>query len=236
MTKMLNQLTSNQGLSSDDNLLHTLVATIPNPCHIKDAKSGEYILSNGLNAEIYGLSDGHQLIGKTVNEIHSLMGSIWEKTYPCDVSNLDLKAINEEQYVQDNQRVLITHNYHIRIQDMIKIPIHGRNGKIVAILTYSICRNNQYSMEHIYHIHLKNLNKKQSIISMLRYMGIVDYFLNPPTHKELILFITMRQTSNYKLLAKKLGLSIKTIETHICNLRYKVKCNDLYGVLAASIL
>jgi hypothetical protein len=235
MNQILEQLTRYKGLSSSDNFLNSLVEASPNPCHIKDANSGEYIFSNTLNAEIYGLSNGAQLIGKTVNEIHSLMSSIWDRTYPSDVSELDLKAITKDRYVQDNHRVLLTYNYYLRIQDMIKIPVHGRHGTTVAILTYSICQNHHFSIEQIYHIHLKNLDKNQSIISMLRYMKVMDYFLSLPTHKELILFITMRKTSNYKLLARKLDLSVKTIETHICNLRHKIKYNDLHGALAASI-
>ena len=54
--------------------LETMVATLPNPAHIKCSKTGNYLHSNCLNSKLFGMENPGDVIGLTVIDLMEHIG------------------------------------------------------------------------------------------------------------------------------------------------------------------
>lgn len=113
-------------LESERNLLRTLIDNIPDFIWIKD-KDGGYILANMAVANIMGVEDPEQLIGKSDSDFHS-----------ADVA---CEYRKDEQYVINNMTPIFNkeeeNSYRDRTQRWTittKLPYRNNSGDIIGVL------------------------------------------------------------------------------------------------------
>lgn len=213
--------------------LYDFIQELPHPAHVKDPKTGQYIFTNEKNIKIYGLESVKQLIGTTVQDLDELMGSRWDNSYAMTVENLDQQVYQSKCIVKDNNRIMLTSDGFVRIQNMVKIPVLGIHNDVKAIATFSYALSKGIELTDLFNIYKKYYPKKRAAITcFLKYLKIETYFRDLPTEAELKLLLVMREDSTYKGAAKKLGVKPKTIEVHRAHIRDKLKNPSLNKLLS----
>lgn len=107
-----------KNLSISGESLIDLIQHLPNSAHLKDIKTGQYILSNKNNAKIYDFEDENKIIGLIVDDIEN-------QDYVNVVHQLDYQVIQQNSCVNDHCRLVHNRNGILRLQNMLKIPITG---------------------------------------------------------------------------------------------------------------
>ncbi len=110
---MMNMINSEDMLPGDvmisGDILSNIVQHLPHPAHVKDIKSGKYVLSNKENVEIYGIKKTNDIIGTTVHDLDCKMRPRWGKVYVGVVDRLDYDVREKNSTVTDKNRVLVTY-------------------------------------------------------------------------------------------------------------------------------
>ncbi|MCE3269474.1 MAG: Bacterial regulatory protein luxR family, partial [Burkholderiales bacterium] len=75
------------------------------------------------------------------------------------------------------------------------------------------------------------INKQAAIQKFLTHIGIINLFNEYPTEAEIRILIAKTRADSYKKIAQLLNLSVKTVETHLGNLKQKVKNFDLNSII-----
>lgn len=203
------------------NDVEELILQLDSPAHLKDAKTGKYLINNKLHADIYGFEDYSELNGMTIYDLDNIMHPYWGNNAQ-EMSNIEMYVRTSNRSVRKDSRVWLDINGHIWVHNMVKIPIHDASRKIISILTIASTLNSELSLNeklNIYREYYKS--SSQAIKKFLEYHNILQYFNSLPTMAELNVLIAKKEFINNKLIAQHLGLSIKTIETHISHLYQK---------------
>lgn len=218
-------------------ILTDFVQYLPLSAHVKDIKTGKYLLSNKTNSRIYGIEDEEEIIGLTVYDLDKRMQSKWGKEYAQTIYKLDREVSKKNYVVKDEGRVICDSKGLLRLQTMIKIPVRGINNKIKCIFTFS--QNLTGCIDHweLFQLYLNKYQKKRDAIKLfLTHLQVDHYFhfnerKDCPSEKQVLVMLALAEQNNYKTVAKLLNVTYKTVESHIFQLKDKIVFGNLDKVI-----
>lgn len=201
-----------------------LIQSFNGTAHLKDLKSGKYVLSNDANIKKVGLTNINDICGLTVHDLHSHMKNYWGEDMAKQISKLDNKLKTNPEIIIDQNRFYLNANQFVFIHNMKKYPILNAEKKISYVLTINEDITNQVSLLKLWQLYkVLFKNKNIAMSKYLQYTGVYDFFYELPTNTELIILLTRQFKVTSKDIAKVLYISQRTVETHINNLRNKTK-------------
>ncbi len=209
------------------NILLDLVQSLPEPAHIKDAKTGKYIVSNKSNLEIYGLNDISQILGKTVRDLDSFMKPYWGSTFARRISDLDNKVCKYKKLIREIDRIFIAKSGLIHVQDMTKAPVF-KEQKVSAIFTHSHDKTKDVDLFRLFDIYLgKYESKLEARQYFCKYLKIDSFFYELPSVAEIRFLLYGRNYNSINEIANRMNRSKATIESHISHVNTKIRHNGV---------
>jgi hypothetical protein len=200
--------------------------------HIKDIKNGKYIIVNEPTLKIFGSKKIEEMVGLTVHDLDKFMRPFWGD-FAKRIVDLDTKVINSSEMAFSQHDVFIDAKNQVYIQDVMKFPLTDKSHKITAIFTTITDRTKDVGLFRLLDLY-SSLYPSQSVglNNFMRYLNLSDSFQEDLTYKEFSCLFHMRLDSSYKNVAKKLNLSVRTIETHASNIVRKIKYGRLSTILS----
>ncbi len=216
-----------------DSVLCDFVMTHANRAHLKEAKSGAYLLCNRANLKIFGLNDDKDVIGRTVFDVDKFMCPYWGSNYAKKIDEMDHLVKTTREVSIRKQDIFLDACNQICIRDMIKMPLIGIHNTVTSVLTMTtdlILETDLFYLLHLYKTMCAS--KSLGLQCFVKFLGIADLFCEDLTDKEIACLLHMRVHSSYKNTAKKLNVGIKTVETHVSHIIRKLKSGQLSTVLS----
>ncbi len=106
-----------------------LIQSFNGTAHLKDLKSGKYVLSNDANIKKVGLTNINDICGLTVHDLHSHMKNYWGEDMAKQISKLDNKLKTNPEIIIDQNRFYLNANQFVFIHNMKKYPILNAEKK-----------------------------------------------------------------------------------------------------------
>lgn len=220
-------------LHVSDSVLYDFVTAQVGGAHVKDAKTGAYLLGNANTLKILGLKRFEQFIGRNVFEIDEFMRPYWGGEYAKNIGEVDAKAVLECKVSVKKDIILLNAAHQIYVHDLLKVPLIGVDNKPVALLTTVVDRTKDIDLFYLLELYRKLAsNKNQGLRDFIRFLGIADFFHEELTYKEVVCLLHMRLNPAYKRAARKLSVTVKTIESHASHIIGKLKDRRLAIILA----
>ncbi len=215
-----------------DSVLHDIMFSCPTGIHIKDAKTGHYLDGNQALMDFFDLRDIKDLLGFSVLDIDKFMRPYWGLGYAQRVAELDRKVVASSASQKNLNEIMFDTNNLVYIQDLIKIPLAGQGNRVKAILTIFTNKTQETDPFTLLNIYTKMYdNPSIGIKNFMRFLKLTDFFQEDLTYKEIICLMHMLVKSDHKIVAKKLNISIRTVETHASHITKKLKSGDITTVL-----
>lgn len=210
-------------------LAENIILTSTDAAHLKDAKSGKYILSNSLNLSIFKLKE-NDFINRTIWDINDKMSTFWlDNAYQMDKYEEQVRITGKP--LIKNERIWLKSNGLVWRHTMNKLPIHNTKGSVSAILSIGKDITHELSLDELYtqYKHFYK-NKREAIIKFLEHVGITqDLFYDMPNNNELRTLIAKAKFHTNKVVANHLEFALKTTDHYINQLGRKAK--NLQAVL-----
>lgn len=178
--------------------IEALAKNLVNHIFAKDLQ-GRYLFCNEHFASVAGLDSPKQVAGKVDYDL------CWPSTQANFFRTADQKVVQGESYINQYELILPK-----KIPVIVtKTPIFNKENKLVGIVGSSISFNN--------YLKAPALNQKEGLF----YLDSKSYL----TRRELeVLKYTLLGYSN-KRIGGILGISTRTIEAHLQNIKLKLQCN-----------
>ncbi|MFA6105869.1 MAG: hypothetical protein WC725_04765 [Patescibacteria group bacterium] len=218
---------------SIDNMLK-MIATLPVSVHVKNANTGKYIVSNQANLEIYKLNNIKEIIGLTLSELDIFMRPFWGNAFVDKVNEMDKLVVSSGKFVHDKQRVFLDKTGFVHYQNMYKIPFASRSNskKIIAILTNSDDYTKKVDLITLLRSYLGIYASKPRALAMfMEYLDLKKFFYEPLTEKELMCLLHAKNDDVRINMAVNIGVTIKTIEAHVSNIKSKLIYGNIDSVV-----
>lgn len=224
-----------------DGLLDTIVSSLPGYAHIKHGKQFEYKIANQNTFKLLGMSQKEQLIGSNDYDVAKHMQWRWPIGFADDLLSTDHDILRN-----NNSIIGKTHQPYINAEGKLvafsitKIPLYDHEQKPYGVLTFAIDTvdlKNSDKLRGLYRQFYKDEKlAHQKFIEHIGLTSISNYSPNQSsliTTRELDVLILLAKGKTAKETARHLGISPRTVETHIENAKNKLNCNtksDLIGV------
>lgn len=207
--------------------LINLVESLPEPAHIKDAKTGKYICSNESNLDVYGLDSVSKIIGKTVHDLDGFMQPYWGDVFAKRIDSLDHHVCKHRDVIQEKDRVFIARSGLIHIQDMTKVPVFDEQ-KVAAIFTHSHDKTTDMDLLGLFDIYQKIYDSKlEARQHFCRYLKIDSFFHEIPSIAEIRVLLYAGLYRHINEIANQMNRSKRSVETHITHINTKIKNNGM---------
>lgn len=202
------------------------IQAMPNSAHIKEAESGKYITTNKRNLSTYGFSKEEDFIGLTLNDINCFMHAYWGESFAKEMHEFDEEAKSQSGKTLVKRKTFKDKNNFIRCQEICKTPLSAQksNNKLDFILTMTIEYTDTVPLLDLYYKYRQfHKSKAEAVRYFTEYLGVKEFFYEQLTEKETICLLSAKQDQSYKYIAQQLGVSLKTVETHLSNIANKLK-------------
>lgn len=208
-------------------LVEDLIFTYEGSAHLKDLKSGKYLLGNKANAKKVGLAKPEDVYGLTVWDLDQHMSTNWGNLAK-EIETFDNQIQHNHKLIIGKNRVFLTPAGELFVHHMKKYPIITAQNKVCSVLTLNQNITKDISLIQLWTMYKNIYNTRKNlnpIDDFLTYLRINPFFYEMPTEAELIILITKHTKRTVKEIANHLNLSPRTIETHIARLNSKCKIN-----------
>ena len=218
----------------EQSILIAYINTMPQPAHLKDVETGKYLFANQHQLRIYGMNHVDELVGLTIHDIYNLMGERWNKRLVDNVTELEQQAKTLKKPCAISNVAFLGADGLLRCQDIIKLPLlHVNNQRSVFLTTVVETHNNLSSLIIFEYYLMFYTMKNQACLHMMKHLAIDKSFSHLLSVNEIRCLLHMRDDRAYKMVAKKLNICVKTVETHVANIVAKSKYNSVSGILQA---
>lgn len=209
-----------------------IASTMPEPVHIKDVPNGRCIFTNENNLKAYGLTKTSQMIGKTICDLDVFMQQRWGKGFASQIDVLDKKVCATGETLIDRDRIFVSVDGVVRIQDMTKIPLYDKKRKVVAIFTFSHDKTKDVHLLSLLKIYGKVYASKVEISKYFcKYLNIDFLFTVLPTVAEITFLLYAKDYRLTSEVAQMMNRSVKTCETHVSHINNKLSEGDVREVI-----
>lgn len=216
-----------------DQFIDSMMQSLQCSAHVKDLKTGKYICSNLINVRKFGFSKPEDIVGATIHDLNDFMLPFWGKDILPNTIQQEYTVMHTGRPTIDKNRDFLTKDGFICVHYMTKTPIPNINGMASSVLTMSENITDKLTLEQLWDMYKKYylMNKQVAIQKYLTHIGVFNLFNEYPTEAEIRILLARAKADSYKKIADLLGLSTKTVESHISNLRKKTKNLDLASVI-----
>ena len=213
-------------LNVPEDAMFELIASMPNFVHIKNSQNGQYITTNKHNLKIFGFTKESEFIGLTLDGLDNIMRPHWGKEFAEKVFLSDEKVRTGGNTEAIKNLVFKDKNNFIRCQDMYKTPIFCKSNtkKVSMILTLTIEYSDKLCLLGLYEKY-KNIHvsKAEALRYFTQYLEIDKFLYELPTDKEFLCLLYAIRNQSHKSIAENLGVSVRTVETHLSGMTDKLK-------------
>ena len=216
----------------DYKTLTNFVDIFEHPAHIKEVNSGCYLFANQEQLAIYGMSSMSELTGLTFHDLREKMSVYWGASMTSRVAALEHAAVQGDGLAKQIGYVFIDACGKLRRHNITKLGMRALKQTPSLMLTLNIETQLQMSLIQVFDQYLKILmNKRSACMHMLGYLNVQHMFIQHLSVNELRCLLYMRETSVQKVVAQRLQVSLKTVESHVANIVSKSKGGNLLQVL-----
>ncbi len=210
--------------------LHLLIRTFPFAAHVRDVRTGKYLIANKYQALNQGFDDIDEVTNVTYTDIYhyrrarisALQGSVeLEDQYKMFIDEANVKANQVKTPLHFKICTLFPTGF-IYQGLLTKIPILDNVQNVQAVLTFSEEKTDDIDLMDLYYLYKKHYPAQQAITQFLMHLKILEYFSRLPTNQELITLLLLRKSSISKYVAKHLAISYRTVEEYKARLRGKL--------------
>jgi DNA-binding CsgD family transcriptional regulator len=212
-----------------ENQLFDFFKTLPDPINFKDPKSGKYICANKQSATQVGLESADQMVGLTVHDL-AFAQADWGSPLAKRIAHMDWLVQEKKEIVTDTAAWL--NHGRLIYETVVKTPLLSSRGKVLAIATFNQDLTQRLSHPSLYLLYKKICGKKTAIQKLLQHLAIESWFFTLPTEKELLVLLERAAGRTDKEIARLHHVSVRTTETHLINLRTKLKGEALSTIIA----
>jgi Bacterial regulatory proteins, luxR family/PAS fold len=210
--------------------LISLIEKFPQPTTFKAADTGKYIFSNVANSKNYGVLFPEELVGLTVHDLNFAQPA-WRTRFAQKITELDLR-VREEKTLVTGKRSMLLNSGAILYEELVKFPVLDASKRVLGIVSYTQDLTVALSGTELYRQYLCVYNKLDAIQRVLVHLKVDASFTLLPTEAQFRVFLEKAQGYENKEIAKRLGFSPRTVETHLAALRNKVVGDDLRRALS----
>ena len=207
-----------------------IIEKFPHPATFKAADTGKYIFSNVANSKHFGVLNPEEMVGLTVHDLNFAQPA-WGTRFAHKIAEIDFRVRDEKTVVSDKRSILVNGG-ELRHEEMIKFPALGTSEHVLGIVTYSQDLTPALSYTELYRQYLCFYNKMDAIKRVLVHLEVGESFQLLPTEAQFRVFLEKAQGCATKEIARRLGLSPRTVESHVTALRNKLVDGDLRRVLS----
>ena len=224
-----------------DGLLHSIVNALPGAAHIKSADNFEYKITNQNTLSLLGMAERSQIVGKNDYDIASFMKWRWPSGLADDLQKIDHDVLfNNNPIIGSEHQPYINGDGLLVALTLTKIPLFDHEQNPYGLLTFAINTADLKNSERLRELYYSFYNdKKVSHEMFLNHIGInrltkqEGFDNNILSERELDVLILLSKGKAPKEIAYFLGLSNRTVETHIDNAKIKFNCynkSELIGL------
>lgn len=202
--------------------IEDIIHTVSEPATLKDTQ-GRGVLTNQYETKFSGFQPD-EFVGCTIEDISEraklLKGS--KQTFIKKIKQIE-SEVTFSNRVRFLKEIYITYDGFIRVENLIKLPISGLNGKCIAIFSYSEDLTYHLNLFDLFLLYKKFYLPKEAIIQFLKYFDVKDYFQELPTRTEALVIIAMSIDHRHKECSKLLNQKLRTVAAHSFSLQQKLK-------------
>ena len=203
-----------------DSALLSLIENFPVSASLKEADTGRYIINNKYNARQFGIENPTDLVGLTIHDVNFSQPK-WGAHYASAIEKLDFRARDKKTHVLGRHQFL-DDSGEAQLEEMVKFPVLGSRGNILGIVTYRHDVTPTLAPSQLYQLHRNFYEAKSAIKRALAYLHLEQVFIAKPTDAQFRVFLLKAERFANKEVAKTLGMSDRTVESHLAALRSKV--------------
>ncbi|PQV52648.1 sigma-70 region 4 domain-containing protein [Paraburkholderia sp. BL21I4N1] len=213
-----------------DSAIISFIENFPVSASLKEADTGKYIINNRYNSRQFGVENPAELVGLTINDLKFCQPE-WGAQYAAAIQKLDFRAREKKTHVLGRHQFL-DDSGEAQLEEMVKFPVLGSRKNILGIVTYRNDITPTLPPNSLYQLYLNFYDVTSAIKRVLACLEIVQYFATLPTDAQFRVFLLKTERLANKEIAKFLGTSDRTVETHLDALRNKVVDGNLPHVLS----
>ena len=213
-----------------DSALISLIENFPVSASLKAADSGKFIVNNVHNSRQFGIENPADMAGLTIRDV-SFRRPDWGLLFSTSVEQLDLRvretkchAVGKNEFFDDNGEV--------QLEILTKIPVLGSRGNVLAIATYREDITRTLAPIKIYLMYRKFYGVPEAVRRVVAFLDIQRYFTAMPTDAQLQVFFLKWEGWTNKQIARRLGISDRTVESHCCALQRKIAHGNIFQVIS----
>lgn len=210
-------------------LVEQLIYTSDHPAHLKDT-NGKYLISNKANNNLFLGKGATSIVGQTIWDLNSYMASLWGNM-AIDITSIEsnIKA-NGQTYAKSRYPFLNIDGFLV-IQSVKKYPVFNSRNSINSILSIGEIVTERIDLFELFKLYLQCYSvSNKGRQKFLEHLGVLNEFYELPTEREIIILIAKKYYHYPKLIASKLCIETKTVESHIYKIKLKLK-SDLNSVV-----
>ncbi len=203
-------------------LVEQLISSSDHPAHLKDI-NGKYILSNDANNKLFVEDETSSIVGYTIWDLNTYMRPLWG-SMAVDIIAIEANLIQTRQVYARKQYPFLDVNGFLVIQSVKKYPILSFEKTVSSILSIGEIVTEGINLFELLKLYLKYYSvSNKGRQKFLEHLGILNEFYELPTEREIIILIAKKYYCHPKLIASKLGIETKTVESHIYKIKLKLK-------------
>jgi len=210
-----------------------LSLSLPDPVHFKTTDTGQYIFSNSQCAQLLGVATPTDMLGLTVQDLDFARSqSTLAQAWAANIEQLDKRVRTDRVRVTD-AGTFFKPNGLLILNGVTKIPIKSANGNVIAIATIGQDLTYKLSNALLFERYVLMCGKKLAPAKLLQHLGLASWFCVAPTYTEMKMLLDRAAGDPDKTIAQRHRVSVRTVETHMANLRGKLMGDTMPQILAA---
>jgi len=207
--------------------------SMPDPVSFKTTDTGQYVFSNQQSAQLLGLATPADMLGLTVHDLDfSRSQSECAKVWVKNLERMDRTARDTKRPVYDTG-IFLRPNGLLILDGLSKIPILGAKGQVIAIAAVGQDLTYKLSNALLFERYVLMCGKKLAPAKLLQHLGLASWFCVAPTYTEMKMLLDRAAGDPDKTIAQRHRVSVRTVETHMANLRGKLMGDTMPQILAA---
>jgi DNA-binding CsgD family transcriptional regulator len=212
-----------------DSHLADLIDVLPY-ASFKDAGSGKYIWVNDDIAKRHRVTID-QMVGSTVEDV-GFVPTLRSKGYAKQTQEMDRWVMLHRCKFEMERCVMLCDDDRLMYESVAKIPVVG-DGNVLGIITCGQDLTAFLPDQELYVLY-KNLYKRKelAIQALLKHLEVDAWFYKMPTEAELMVLLERGNGKTIKEIALDRRVAPGTIDTHLTNLRIKLKGDVLHKIVS----
>lgn len=203
-------------------LVEQLIYSSDHPAHLKDI-NGKYLISNEANNSLFLGKGASSIVGQTILDLNSYMAPLWGNM-AIDIMTIESNMKANGQIYTKNRYPFLNVNGFLVIQSVKKYPVFSSKNSINSIFSIGEIVTERINLFELFKLYLQCYSvSNKGRQKFLEHLGILNEFYELPTEREMIILIAKKYYCHPKLIASKLGIETKTVESHIYKIKLKLK-------------